>query len=109
MVVVLGIILLALLLFATERIPIDLTAILVMVLLMVLGPWTQISPEEGISGFANRATITVLAMLVLSAGVARTGIVQRLGNRMAAFAGDNQFRQLAATVGVAGPGPARGR
>ncbi|MFB6133162.1 MAG: SLC13 family permease [Halanaeroarchaeum sp.] len=103
MVVVLSIIFLALVLFATERIPVDLTAILVMVLLMVLGPWTHISPEEGISGFANRATITVLAMLVLSAGVSKTGVVQQLGNWMAEFAGTNQFRQLAATIGVAGP------
>ena len=103
MLVVLGIVLLALVFFATERIPVDLTAIIVMVLLMVFGEWTQISPAEGISGFANQATITVLALLILSGGVRRTGLVQQLGNVLTDFAGDYQFKQLGATIAVAGP------
>ncbi len=103
MLVVFALILLALVLFATEWFPIDVTAILVMVLLMVLEPWTQISPREGISGFANPATITVLAMLILSTGINRTGIVQLLGRKMAAFAGANRSKQLAATIGITGP------
>jgi len=103
MLVVFALILLALVLFATEWFPIDVTAILIMVLLMVLEPWTQISPREGISGFANPATITVLAMLILSTGINRTGIVQLIGRKMAAFAGTDRRKQLAATVGVSGP------
>ncbi|UPW02376.1 SLC13 family permease [Halorussus gelatinilyticus] len=103
MLVVFALILLALVLFATERLPIDVTAILIMVLLMVLEPWTQISPREGISGFANPATITVLAMLILSTGINRTGIVQLLGRKMATFAGTDRRKQLAATIGVTGP------
>lgn len=103
MIVVFAIILLALVLFATEWLPIDVTAILVMVLLIVLGPWTGISPEEGISGFANPATITVLAMLILSTGVNRTGMVQAMGRKMTAFAGTDRRKQLAATIGVGGP------
>ncbi|HET7322883.1 MAG TPA: SLC13 family permease [Halococcus sp.] len=103
MLVVFALIVLALILFATEVVPIDVTAILVMVLLMVLGPWTQISPREGISGFASPATITVLAMLILSTGISRTGIVQLLGRKMTEFAGSDQRKQLAATIGVTGP------
>ncbi|MGM0591145.1 MAG: SLC13 family permease [Halobacteriota archaeon] len=103
MLVVFAIILLALVLFATEWFPIDVTAILVMVLLITFEPWTQISPREGISGFANPATITVLAMLILSTGINRTGIVQLLGRKMAAFAGDDRRKQLAATVGITAP------
>jgi di/tricarboxylate transporter len=103
MLVVFALILLALVLFATEWFPIDVTAILVMVLLMILEPWTRISPREGISGFANPATITVLAMLILSTGINRTGIVQLLGRKMATFAGTDRRKQLAATIGVTGP------
>ena len=103
MLVVVGIVTLALVLFTTEWVPVDVTAIISMVLLMVLEPWTQISPAEGISGFSNPATVTVLAMLILSSGVSRTGVVQRVGSAMADFAGDDPLRQLAATVGVAGP------
>ncbi|WP_254538570.1 SLC13 family permease [Halomarina litorea] len=103
MLVVFALIVLALVLFSTEWLPIDVTAILVMVLLMIFEPWTQITPREGISGFASPATITVLAMLILSTGINRTGIVQLLGRRMAAFAGSNRRKQLAATIGITGP------
>ena len=106
--VVFGIILVTLVLFITEWLPVDVTAILVMVLLMVLGPdgaanFTHISTEEGISGFSSPATITVLAMLILSSGISQTGLVQIIGRKMAAFAGDSLDRQLLATIGVAGP------
>lgn len=63
MLVVFLVILGAIVLFVTEWIPIDVTAIAIMVTLIVLEPWTQISPSEGISGFSSSATITVLAML----------------------------------------------
>lgn len=103
MLVVFGIVLLAFVLFVTERLAIDVTAILIMVLLIVLEPWTDISPAEGISGFSNEATITVLAMLILSAGVSRTGLVQIVGRKMGEFAGTNKNRQLLATISVTGP------
>ncbi|WP_435097347.1 SLC13 family permease [Halarchaeum sp. P4] len=102
-VVVLVVVALALVLFVTEALPIDVTAIAIMVVLMVLGPWTEVSVAEGISGFSNPATITVLAMLILSTGVSKTGLVQSIGKRMASFAGDDPMKQLAATIGVTGP------
>ncbi len=108
MLVVFGIIVLALVLFVTELLPIDVTAILIMVLLMVLGAdgvvnLTEISTAEGTSGFSNSATITVLAMLILSSGISQTGVVQILGRKMSAFAGDDLDKQLLATIGVSGP------
>ncbi|WP_246057944.1 SLC13 family permease [Halonotius terrestris] len=108
MLVVFGVILLALVLFVTEWLPIDVTAIFVMVLLILLGPdgvvnLTQITTTEGVSGFSNPATITVLAMLILSSGINRTGVVQILGRKMANFAGNSLNKQLLATIGVAGP------
>lgn len=101
--VVLGVVVLALVLFVTESLAIDVTALLLIVVLVVLEPWTGIDPATGISGFANEATITVLAMLILSGGIRRTGIVQELGRRMAAFAGDSVRKQLFATVAVTSP------
>ncbi|WP_306060345.1 SLC13 family permease [Natronococcus wangiae] len=101
--VVFGVVVLALVLFVTERLPIDITALSLIVILVVLEPWTGVDPETGISGFANEATITVLAMLILSGGISRTGIVQELGRRMAAFAGDSVRKQLFATVAATSP------
>ncbi|MDF9747332.1 SLC13 family permease [Natrinema salsiterrestre] len=101
--VVFGVVGFALVLFLTERLPIDVTAILLIVVLVVLEPWTGIDPETGISGFANEATITVLAMLILSGGISRTGIVQELGRRMADFAGESTRKQVFATVAATAP------
>ncbi|WP_459192794.1 SLC13 family permease [Halosimplex sp. J119] len=103
MLVVFAVTLAAVVLFVTEWLPVDVTAIAIMVALIVLEPWTQISPADGISGFSSPATITVLAMLILSAGISRTGAVQIVGRKIAAFAGDSLDRQLLATIGVAGP------
>ena len=102
-VVVLAVVGVAVLLFLSEAMPVDVTAIALMVILAVLEPWTTISPTDAVSGFANEATITVLAMLILSSGVSRTGLVQELGRRMTAFAGTNLRKQLVATVGITSP------
>ncbi|KPK17068.1 MAG: transporter [Nitrospira bacterium SG8_3] len=62
----------ALILLITEKIPIDLTAIGIMVALIV----TRIlSPGEAVAGFANPAVITVGAMFLISRGMVRTGAV----------------------------------
>jgi di/tricarboxylate transporter len=108
MLAVFAIVLVALVLFATEPVPIDITAIGIMVSLMVLGAdgplnLTQISAAEGLSGFSSSATLTVLAMFILSAGVQRTGIIHILGARAVKFTKESLSRQLAATVGLVGP------
>ncbi|WP_121820212.1 SLC13 family permease [Halostella salina] len=116
--VVFAIIVAALVLFATEAVPVDITALGVMVALLLVEPVSGAfvraglldsavvvldSPEQGVSGFASTATITVLAMFILSDGVQRTGIVQLLGQKIAAYTRDDEGRQLGATIGVVGP------
>jgi di/tricarboxylate transporter len=64
-------------LFATEKLPVDLIAMLTMATLLILG---IVSPAEGISGFSNHATVTVAAMFIISAGLFKTGAVSYLGN-----------------------------
>jgi len=102
-VVVLAIIAIVFVLFVTQPVPIDATAVGLMVVLVLLGEWTGVSPEQGVSGFSNPATLTVLAMFVLSEGVRQTGVIQILTRKLIAFAGDNEFRQLLATVTLSGP------
>jgi di/tricarboxylate transporter len=101
--VVLAVVAAALALFVLQPVSIDTTAIALMVALILLGPWTGVSPEEGVSGFSNPATLTVLAMFILSEGVRQTGVIQILTQKMESFAGDSEFRQLLATVGLSGP------
>lgn len=102
MLVVFALIVLALVLFIAAPVPIDVTAITVMVLLIVLEPWTEISPADGVAGFASAATITVLMMFVLSEGIRMTGAVQIMSAKIAAFAGNDERKQLGSLIGVSG-------
>ncbi len=70
------VILCAVVLFATEKLSVDLVAITVMATLLTLG---IITPTEAISGFSNQATVTVAAMFVISAALFKTGAVNYLG------------------------------
>jgi di/tricarboxylate transporter len=96
---VLIIILIALILFLTEAVRVDVTAIIIMTLLMLSG---VITPEEGISGFSNPATITVLALLILSTGLQNTGVVNLLGKIMMRYSGKQEWQiitMLMITIG----------
>ena len=65
----------AIVLFASEKLRIDLVALVVLVLLVVLG---IVSPEEALAGFSNEATVTVAAMFALSLGIERSGALEPL-------------------------------
>ncbi|ELZ58618.1 MULTISPECIES: SLC13 family permease [Halorubrum] len=104
---VFGLIGVALALFVSEVIPNDVTAIGVIVALAsiepLLGIDIGITPRNAISGFSNPATITIVGMYMLSAGIQQTGLVQRLGVYLADLTQGSEFRALAATVGTTGP------
>jgi len=89
--------------FITEIVPTDVTAISVVAALVILEPWTGVGARAAISGFANPATVTIIAMYMLSAGVQNTGVVERLGVYLAEFTGGRDFRALVATVCTTGP------
>ena len=63
-------------LFISEKLPMDVVAMLVLASLLLLG---LVTPDEALSGFSNEATITVAGMFVLSAGLAHTGALAGLG------------------------------
>ncbi len=73
---VLGLTLSAVILFATEKLPVDLTAMIIMCTMLLSG---MIAAEDAIGGFSNPATVTVGAMFVLSAGLFKTGAVNVVG------------------------------
>ena len=100
---VFAIILAALVVFALDLFPIDFVAFAIMALILVLGPILKLKPEDVISGFSNPATITVLAMFILSGGLYRTGIINLVARPMIRLAGGSEIRQLLALLIVIGP------
>jgi di/tricarboxylate transporter len=102
LVVVFALVAAAVVLFATEVVPPDVTAISVVVAVVVFEPWTGVGPETAFVGFANTATITVAAMYMLSEGIHRTGLVRRLGTAISGVARGSDSRLLTATLVLAG-------
>lgn len=86
--------------FITERLPVDLTALTIVVLLILLG---LVDEAEGISGFSNTATITVMAMFILSAGIARTGALQVVMDILLRLGGTRVSQQIFALGLIVGP------
>lgn len=70
----------AFILFTTDLISFDLTALVILVLLITSG---ALNLQEGLSGFSHPATLTVTFMFVLSEGIRGTGILTTVGNYFA--------------------------
>jgi di/tricarboxylate transporter len=66
----------AVVLFVSEKLPVDVVALLILGSLLVSG---VVSPGEALSGFSSPATLTVAAMFVLSAGLQRSGTLRGVG------------------------------
>jgi di/tricarboxylate transporter len=81
----------AILLFVTERVRMDIVAVLVLVTLAVTG---LVTPAEALSGFSNPAVVTVWAVLVLSAGLTRTGLAGLVGRQVLRLAGQSEVRLI---------------
>ena len=100
LIVTLGVLILALVSFVFEWLPVDLTAIIVAIVLMIFG---IVTPEEGIAGFGNSATITVMAMFILSAGITRTGAIQVVRDWLLNWGGKSTTQQILILGLVVGP------
>ena len=66
-------------LFVTEKLPVDVVAMLVLVSVLTLG---LVTPAQALSGFSSEATVTVAAMFVLSAGIQHSGILVGIGDML---------------------------
>ena len=93
------ILLVSVVLFITEWIRVDLIALLVMGTLALAG---LISPADALSGFSNPAVVTVWAVLILSGGLARTGVAGWIGGFVLRLAGDGEVRLMAVIMISAG-------
>ena len=79
----------ALVLFAVERIPIEIVSILLVMALIITRVMTV---TEAFAGFGNDIVITIAGLFILTGGLARTGVVDIVGRRLHRFAGDSEFR-----------------
>jgi uncharacterized repeat protein (TIGR01451 family) len=75
-------------LFATERIPIDIVTILLVIAMVVTGVLTV---SEAFAGFGNDIVITISGLFILTGGLVKTGVVDVVGRRLHKIAGGREF------------------
>ncbi|MBD3179217.1 MAG: SLC13 family permease [Candidatus Latescibacteria bacterium] len=67
----------AVILFMTEYIPFEITALLIATSLMATG---ILDLSEGLSGLSNQATVTIGCMFIISEGLRKAGILRAVGS-----------------------------
>jgi di/tricarboxylate transporter len=99
MILVMSIIGLAVFLFVVEWVRVDVVAILMMVILPLLH---LVTPKEAFVGMSSNAVVSIIAVIIIGAGLDRTGIINRLVKPVVAIAGTSASRIVIAislTVG----------
>ncbi|MFT3897511.1 MAG: SLC13 family permease [Thermomonas sp.] len=82
-------------LFVSERLRVDVTAMLLLLALVLTG---VLDPKQALSGFASEPAIIVAAVFILSGGLAATGITERLGRWIGRAAGRSESRAIAVVM-----------
>jgi|JI6StandDraft_1071083.scaffolds.fasta_scaffold00755_1 di/tricarboxylate transporter len=86
-----AVIALAVVLFVTEKVGIDVTAIFIAFVLMVSG---LVTVPEGLSGFSNQAALAILSLLILNTGLEKTGVLFLATKKLVAFTGGKPWSVL---------------
>ena len=82
-------------LFISEKLRVDLVAMLALLALTLTG---ILGPKDALSGFSSEPAIIVAAVFVLSAGLSATGITERIGAAIARAAGGSEWRTIAVVM-----------
>ncbi len=98
-ILVLGILTAAIALFISDRLRVDLVALLVLIALILTG---LLTPEEAFAGFASPAVITVWAVFIISGAMFQSGVADMLARQMLRLAGNNPTRLLIVIMITAG-------
>lgn len=89
----------AVVLFVTEWLRADITAVLSVVALNLTG---LITTREAVAGFGSSAVITIGSLLVIGNGLVRSGVVNAIANRLHRMAGNSRWRLTALSTGIPG-------
>ncbi len=107
MMVVLGVLALTVTLFVTEVFRIDVTAILMMVLLGMLSQFPGLGgladERHLFAGFSSNAVISIIAVMIIGAGLDRTGLMSKVAAVILRYGGRTEARIIpiiSGTVGV---------
>ena len=95
----LGILLIAILLFITEWVRVDIVALGVVVALMISGLLTT---SEALAGFSNPVVLIVASLFIVGGAVLQTGLASLIGQHILKIAGNSEIRLVMVIMLAAG-------
>ena len=104
MAIVLAIVVLAVILFSTELLRVDVVALLVLTMLGLLiylpGIERLIEPDLLFSGLSSDAVVSIIAVMILGAGLDKTGVMDQVARAILRYGGNTETRIVALVSGT---------
>ncbi|WP_022663396.1 SLC13 family permease [Paucidesulfovibrio longus] len=94
---VMAILAFAVLLFIFEWVRVDVVGIIMMVLLPLLG---LVTPKQAISGLSSNAVVSIIAVIIIGAGLDKTGVMNSMARIILRFAGKSETRIMTLIAGT---------
>jgi di/tricarboxylate transporter len=92
MIIVFGLLVLAIFLFVSELLRVDLVGLLMMVLLPLTG---VLSAEQAIAGLSSNAVVSIIAVMIIGAGLNKTGVMNSVAGQIIKIVGRSELRIMA--------------
>ena len=89
MIIVFALLGLAVILFVFDLLRVDLVGLLMMVLLPLTG---VVTPDEAIAGLSSNAVVSIIAVMIIGAGLNRTGVMNSVAAKIIKIAGAGEAR-----------------
>ncbi len=87
--IVMAVLVMAILMFIFEWVRVDVVGWIMMVILPILG---VVTPKEAISGLASNAVVSIIAVIIIGAGLDKTGCMNVLARNILKLAGKSESR-----------------
>ena len=88
-------VIIALVLFSVEKIPADMVALGVLLFIVVTG---LVEPQQAFAGFGSDTVFMIAGLLVLTAALSRTGVVDIIGRGLVRLTGQSHDRLLLSVI-----------
>lgn len=86
-------------LFVFEWVRVDVVGIMMMVLLPLVG---LIAPEEAFVGLSSNAVVSIIAVIIIGAGLDKTGVMNQVASPIIKLAGNSEKRVITLISGTVG-------
>ncbi|MBW2070956.1 MAG: SLC13 family permease [Deltaproteobacteria bacterium] len=87
----------AVILFVFEWVRVDVVGIMMMVLLPLIG---LVSPKQAFMGLSSNAVVSIIAVIIIGAGLDKTGVMNKVAGPIIKLAGQSERRVMAFVSGT---------